>query len=138
MDALALTTAYEVGQFGVETVIVMPGAFTEGTEHFPDATHADDAAVAAAYTKLDHFVAGNEEATNSLFRPGVDAHPVAVAREVARILALPRGEKPFRSVIDFTDSGVEEVNEAIRAARENFVTRMGFQQMLKVDLAPNR
>ena len=38
-DALAQTTAYEVGQFGIETTIVMPGAFTSGTEHFPNASH---------------------------------------------------------------------------------------------------
>jgi NAD(P)-dependent dehydrogenase (short-subunit alcohol dehydrogenase family) len=29
-DALAMTTAYEVSQFGIETTIVMPGPFTQG------------------------------------------------------------------------------------------------------------
>ncbi|MGW0082300.1 SDR family NAD(P)-dependent oxidoreductase [Streptomyces sp. NPDC003393] len=37
------------------------------------------------------------EATEGLFEPGVDAHPVTVAREITRILALPVGEKPFPS-----------------------------------------
>lgn len=132
MDALALTTSYEVGQFGIETVIIMPRAFTQGTEHFGDASHADDAAVTAAYAKLDPLVARNEDATSSLFRAGVDAHPVSVADEITRILALPVGDKPLRSVIDFTDSGVDHVNSVIQKAREDFVSRMGFQEMLHV------
>ncbi len=134
MDALALTTSYEVGQFGIETVIVMSGAFTQGTEHFPDASSGHDQAVTAAYRRLDPLVAANEQATASLFRPGVDPHPVSVADEITRILALPRGSKPFRSVIDFTDSGVEDVNHVIEQARGSFVERMGFGQLLAVDL----
>jgi NAD(P)-dependent dehydrogenase (short-subunit alcohol dehydrogenase family) len=62
-DALAMVTSYEVSQFGIETTIVMPGAFTQGTEHFPSATRASDDAVTAAYAKLDPLVARNEAAT---------------------------------------------------------------------------
>jgi NAD(P)-dependent dehydrogenase (short-subunit alcohol dehydrogenase family) len=46
-DVLAMTTAYEVSQFGMETTIVMPGPFTQGTEHFPHASHASDQDVTA-------------------------------------------------------------------------------------------
>ena len=129
-DVLAATTAYEVGQFGIETTIVMPGAFTKGTEHFPNATHASDQAVTNAYRRLDPLVSRNEEATSGLFRPDEDADPAAVADEITRILALPSGAKPFRSVVDYTHSGVGIVNEAARVARESFVERMGFGQLL--------
>lgn len=50
-DALALVT-YEVSQFTIETTIVMPAAFTRGTEHFPNAGHASDAAGSEAYAVL--------------------------------------------------------------------------------------
>ena len=131
-DALAMVTAYEVSQFGIETTIVMPGAFTKGTEHFPNASHASDDTVTAAYAVLDPMVARNEEATAALFRPGADADPVTVAEEIARILTLPFGQKPSRTVVDFLDSGVEEVNEVFRRAQEQFVTRLGFDQLLTV------
>jgi NAD(P)-dependent dehydrogenase (short-subunit alcohol dehydrogenase family) len=131
-DALAMVTAYEVSQFGIETTIVMPGAFLEGTEHFPNASHAEDAAVNAAYAVLDPMVARNEEATASLFRPDVEAHPISVAEEISRILALPIGAKPFRSVVDFLDSGCEEVNAVTRKAQQEFITRMGFGELLVV------
>ena len=133
MDALAIVTMYEVGQFGIETCIVMPGAFTQGTEHFPDASHASDAAVTAAYSELDPLVTRNEEATASLFPPGVAQNPGAVADEITRILALPIGAKPLRSVVDLTDSGdhaVQTVNEVAQDAREKFVTRLGYGELL--------
>lgn len=134
-DALAQVTAYEVGQFGIETTIVMPGPFTQGTEHFPNASHAGDAERTRAYAALDPLVARNEDATSALFPPGVDAHPRAVAEEITRILALPAGTRPFRSVVDFTDAGVDEVNEVMRRAQEQFVTRLGFGDLLHVRMA---
>jgi NAD(P)-dependent dehydrogenase (short-subunit alcohol dehydrogenase family) len=131
MDSLAVATAYEVAPFGIETTIVMPGAFTSGTEHFPNASHASDQDVTNAYARLDPLVSRNEEATSGLFRPDEDADPAAVADEITRILALPFGAKPFRSVVDYTHSGVEIVTEAADMARESFVKRMGFGQLLR-------
>ncbi len=133
-DALAAATAYEVGRFGIETSIVMPGAFTSGTEHFPHATHAADQSVTAAYSALDALVAHYEDATNSLFTPGVDANPQAVADEIVRILALPVGQKPLRSVVDFTNSHVEDVNTVLVTAQRTFLTRMGLAALLSADI----
>lgn len=129
-DALAVVTSYEAAQFGIETSIVMPGAITQGTSHFPNASRASNAAVTAAYTALDPLVARNDEATASLVRPGVEAHPQGVADEISRVLALPRGEKPFRIVVDFTEAGVEHVMAFSDLTREAFVNRMGFGDTL--------
>lgn len=134
-DAIAQVTAYEVGQFGIETSIVMPGPFTQGTDHFPNASRASDVERSSAYAALDRLVERNEEATSGLFTPGVDAHPRAVGEEIARILALPAGTRPFRSVVDFTNAGVEEVNEAARRAQEKFINRLGFGELLQVNTA---
>jgi len=136
-DALAQTTAYEVGQFGIETTIVMPGAFTQGTEHYPNASQASDKDTTRAYAALDSMVARSEEAAEGLFRPGVEADPISVAQEIACILALPVGAKPFRSVIDFTDAGVKEfsveaVNIVARRHQESFLSRMGFGELLEL------
>ncbi|WP_049564467.1 SDR family NAD(P)-dependent oxidoreductase [Nonomuraea sp. SBT364] len=129
-DTLAVATSYEANAFGIETCIVMPGAITRGTRHFPDATRAGDLVVSAAYAELDPMVAGNEEATSALFVPGADPSPAGVADEITRILALPHGAKPFRSVVDFTGSGVEAVNDVARDTREGFVRRLGFGELL--------
>ncbi|MEV1011698.1 SDR family oxidoreductase [Streptomyces sp. NPDC049881] len=131
-DALAQVTAYEAHHFGIETVIVMPGPFTQGTEHFPNAGRAGDDAVTGQYAGLDGLVARNEAATEGLFDPEDDADPAAVAEEVARILALPAGRKPARSVVDFSRAGVEHVNDVMREAQREFVTRLGFGDLLTV------
>jgi hypothetical protein len=51
---------------------------------------------------------GHGEATGSLFAPGTDPDPVTVAEEITRVLALPRGQRPFRTVVDFTQANVAE------------------------------
>jgi NAD(P)-dependent dehydrogenase (short-subunit alcohol dehydrogenase family) len=129
-DFLALCTSMELNPLGIETSIVMPGAFTQGTSHFPNASAASDTAISAAYAALDPLVARTEEATDGLFTPGVDADPTTVADEIVRILSLPFGTKPLRSVIDFTGDGVAEANDHITAARNDFVSRMGFAELL--------
>ncbi|MEV6348262.1 SDR family oxidoreductase [Actinoplanes sp. NPDC051851] len=131
-DALAVVTSYEASQFGIETTIVMPGAITRGTAHFPNASRATDTAVTAAYAALDPLVARNEEATASLVRPGIDPDPQGVADEIARVLALPRGEKPFRTVVDFTEAGVDHVMAFADLTREAFVHRLGFGETLRL------
>lgn len=133
-DALAQVTSYELNPLGIETTIVMPGPFTQGTEHFPNASHAADAERSSGYAELDPLVARNEEATAELFPPTVDANPRAVADEITRILALPAGTRPFRTVVDFTDAGVEEVNEVMRRAQEKFVERLGCGELLHVKI----
>ncbi|MFC4331841.1 SDR family NAD(P)-dependent oxidoreductase [Streptomyces andamanensis] len=135
MDALALVTSYEVAPLGIETVIVMPGAFTRGTDHFPKAGRPVDATGVTGYRTLDPLVARNEQATESLFTPGTQADPMVVAEEITRVLSLPFGERPFRSVVDLTNSLVEQANSAVLEARADFVRRMGFEDVLHVTRA---
>jgi NAD(P)-dependent dehydrogenase (short-subunit alcohol dehydrogenase family) len=130
-DTLARTTAYEIGRFGIETTILMPGPFTSGTSHFPDASRPHDTETAAAYAELDKLVDENEDATSGLFDPAVRADPAAVADEVVRLVSLPRGSRPLRPVVDFTRSGVEDVNEVNEHAQAEYLERMGFGQLLQ-------
>jgi hypothetical protein len=76
------------------------------------------------------MVARNEEATSSLFIPGVDAHPQAVADEFVRIVSLPAGTRPFRSVVDFTQGHVEEGSALLWKLQKDYLARMGFGSLL--------
>ena len=130
MDGLSQMTAYEVSQFGIETCIVMPGPFTQGTEHFPDATRPTDKATTAAYARLNEMFARNEEATSNLFTSGVNAGPQAVADEFVRIVGLPAGTRPFRSVVDFSHGNAEEANALLWKLQVDYLTRLGFANLL--------
>lgn len=108
-DVLAQTTRYEVSQFGIETTIIMPGAFTRGTEHFPNASRASDEAVTQAYSALDPMVARYDEATEGLRRHKAQHEragratispqscPLYVAHVLPAAMELAGGRRPPRA-----------------------------------------
>ena len=131
-DALAVVTSYEVSQFGIETSIVMPGAITQGTQHFANASRGTDEHVAAQYAALDPLIARTHTAHEQLLAPGTTADAQDVADEIRRILALPAGAKPFRSVVDAAQAGVDHVMAFSDLTREAFVRRLGFTETLEL------
>ncbi|AIQ15002.1 SDR family oxidoreductase [Paenibacillus durus] len=129
MDSLAQTMAYEVAKFGIETSFVVPGAFTQGTSHFPSAGHPQDEQTSAAYDRINYLLDEVGDRLSALTPP--DADPQAVADEVARIVSLPAGSRPARSVIDFVNDGAAEVTELSEKLRIEFVHRLGLEELLK-------
>jgi NAD(P)-dependent dehydrogenase (short-subunit alcohol dehydrogenase family) len=128
MDSLAVSMSYELARFGIETSIVVPGAFTHGTEHFPSAGKPKDEARNAAYARYDGVMDQVGERLSALTPP--EADPQAVADEVVRIVGLPQGQRPFRAVIDFVGDGAREVLEVAEAVRVDFARRIGIADLL--------
>jgi NAD(P)-dependent dehydrogenase (short-subunit alcohol dehydrogenase family) len=129
MDSLAVDYAYEVARFGIETSIVVPGAFTKGTSHFPNAGKPADTGRVADY---DVRYQGIMDAIGARLSDLIsdDADPQAVADEVARVVALPAGQRPFRSAIDFLGDGFAEVSVVADRVRIDFAHRMGIEDLL--------
>ncbi len=130
MDSIAVTMSYELARFGVETSIMVPGAFTAGTAHFPNAGKPADTATAGAYARYDGLMDQVGAKLSALMPP--DADPQAVADEIARIVALPAGQRPFRSVVDFLNDGAAEVTEVAERVRVRFAERIGIADLLAV------
>ena len=133
MDSLAVTLAYELARFGVETSIVAPGAFTSGTDHFPSAGKPADSARAGAYARYDGVIDQIGERLTSLTSP--DADPKAVADEVVRIVGLAKGTRPMRSVIDFVGDGAAQVLEVSERVRIEFAKRIGMGDLLEAKVS---
>ena len=129
MDSLAVTLSYELARFGVETSIVVPGAFTSGTDHFPSAGKPADAATAAAYARYDGVMDQIGERLTALTPAHAD--PKAVAEEVVRIVGLAKGTRPMRSVIDFVGDGAAQVLEVSERVRIEFAHRIGMGDLLE-------
>jgi NAD(P)-dependent dehydrogenase (short-subunit alcohol dehydrogenase family) len=129
MDSLAVSLSYEIARFGIETSIVVPGAFTKGTAHFPTAGKPADNARVAAYQRYDGVLDQVGERLSALTPP--DADPQAVADEVARIVNLPHGSRPARSVIDFIGDGAKEVIDVAEQVRIDFAHRIGIADLLR-------
>ncbi|WP_457580937.1 SDR family oxidoreductase [Ensifer canadensis] len=133
MDSLAVTMSYELTRFGIETSIVVPGAFTRGTNHFPTAGRPADKETVAAYARYDGLLDRVGERLSELTPD--DADPQAVADEVVRIVGLPEGSRPARSVIDFVGDGAAEVIEIAERMRIDFARRIGIADLLSIEKA---
>lgn len=133
MDSLAVTMSAELARFNIETSIVVPGAFTSGTDHFANAGAPADDARAAAYARYAGLMDQVGTRLNTLMPP--EADPQAVADEVVRIVGLPHGQRPFRSVVDFIDDGAAAVTAVAERVREDFAERIGIADLLRPSLA---
>jgi NAD(P)-dependent dehydrogenase (short-subunit alcohol dehydrogenase family) len=131
MDALAVQYAREISRWGIETSIVVPGAFTRGTNHFAHAGVPDDAARVAEYEAGPY--AGFGRQIQDAFAKIVpdDADPEAVARAIAAIVDAPFGERPFRVHIDPSDDGAAVAFAVIDRVRNEMLHRVGFADLLK-------
>jgi len=134
-DALAVSYAAELTRFGIETTIVVPGSFTSGTNHFANAGHAADTDVATAY---EAEYAGLMEAVSKKLAEMApdDADPGEVAKEVVRVVDLPKGKRPFRVHIDPSDDGAEDVFRVGDRVRQWFFQRIGLSDLLSVGGRP--
>ncbi|KJK22741.1 oxidoreductase [Burkholderiaceae bacterium 16] len=133
MDSLAVTLAYEIARFGIETSIVVPGAFTRGTAHFPSAGKPADTATAAAYSRYDGVMDQIGERLSALTPD--DADPKAVADDIVRIVGMAAGTRPMRSVIDFVGDGAREVLEVSERVRTEFAKRIGMEDLLQATVS---
>jgi len=131
MDSLAVSYAGELARWGVETSIVVPGSFTSGTNHFAHAGHPADSEVEAAYETKYAGLMDQVGAKLAALAPA-DADASQVSDEIARIVALPRGERPFRVHIDPANDGSEAVSEVADRIRRDFLTRVDLADLLTV------
>jgi NAD(P)-dependent dehydrogenase (short-subunit alcohol dehydrogenase family) len=130
MDALAVCYAKELALFGIETSIVVPGAFTTGTNHFAHSGKPGDTAVEHAYTQSlpANFSDDLLKALAGTVPQGAD--PGAVGRAVVDIVARPYGTRPLRVVIDPASDGSEVGFAVIDRLRAEFLHRIGYADLL--------
>jgi NAD(P)-dependent dehydrogenase (short-subunit alcohol dehydrogenase family) len=129
MDALAESYAAELIKFGIDTTIVVPGAYPTGTNHFLHASPPGDSARAAeydeAYGKLREEMAPRLAA---IFPPGREVQEVA--DEIARVIDLPVADRPYRVHIDPSRDGSEVVSAVYDRIRSEFFHRIGIAELL--------
>jgi len=131
MDSLAVSYAGELARFGVETTIVVPGAFTSGTNHFAHASHAADAEVAQAYDALYAGLPEQVGAALAKLEPA-DADVADVARAIVAAVDAPYGQRPYRVHVDPSDDGSGLVSAVADRMRVQLFERAGLSDLLKV------
>ena len=130
MDALAVSYSAELSRWGIETTIMVPGAFTKGTNHFAHSGKPADAAVASDY-EMGPYAGVADQALRGLagLEPS-DADPAEVAREIVRVVDTPFGRRPFRVHVDPSQDGAEVVNVVADRMRREMFHAIGLKDLL--------
>ncbi|GAA1108148.1 SDR family oxidoreductase [Kribbella jejuensis] len=128
-DSLAVSYAAELARFGVDTTIVVPGSFTTGTNHFAHAGHPADSETVAAYETLYAGLIDQVGTRLAKLAPST-ADPTEVARQIARVVDLPKGSRPFRVHIDPVNDGAEEADNLGDRLRAGFYERIELTDLL--------
>jgi NAD(P)-dependent dehydrogenase (short-subunit alcohol dehydrogenase family) len=131
MDAMAVVYARELTRWGIETSIIVPGAFTGGTNHFAHSGSPLDVARVAEYEAGPYkgFGAQIRDAFATIVPPEADASSVADA--IVRVVDAPFGKRPFRVHIDPTEDGADVAFAVIDRVRNEMLHRVGFSDLLK-------
>lgn len=130
MDALAVSYAGELARWGIESSIVVPGAFTQGTNHFAHAGQPADAAVAKAYAEGPTADLADVALHGLAALEPTDADPQAVAAAIVAVVDAPYGRRPFRVHIDPSQDGAEVVNGVADRVRAELLRRIGLGDLL--------
>jgi NAD(P)-dependent dehydrogenase (short-subunit alcohol dehydrogenase family) len=131
MDSLAVTYAGELARWGIETSIVVPGAFTKGTNHFLHAGAPADTLRAEAYASGPTANIPDVALRGLAALEPADADPSEVAREIVRIVDMPHGRRPFRVHIDPSQDGAEIVDGVADRVRQELLCRIGLEDVLR-------
>ncbi len=130
MDALAVSYSTELARWGIETTIMVPGAFTKGTNHFAHSGKPADAAVAAEYENGPYAGVTDAALKGLASLEPADADPAEVARQIVKVVNLPFGTRPFRVHVDPSQDGAEVVNAVADRMRREMYFSIGLQDLL--------
>lgn len=130
MDSLAVSYAAELSRWGIETSIIVPGAFTSGTNHFKNSGRPDDKARNAEYDRGPYAGIADAIQQGLAASEPPDADVGAVADAIVEVVDLPFGKRPFRRHIDPAQDGCEVVNGVADRVRAEFLRRIGLADLL--------
>jgi NAD(P)-dependent dehydrogenase (short-subunit alcohol dehydrogenase family) len=135
LDALAVSYSTELALWGIETTIMVPGAFTKGTNHFAHSGAPSDTERAAEY-ETGPYAGITDQALKGLasLEPA-DADPAEVARAIVRVVDTPFGRRPFRVHVDPSQDGAEVVNAVADRIRREMYRTIGLETLLSPRIA---
>jgi NAD(P)-dependent dehydrogenase (short-subunit alcohol dehydrogenase family) len=136
MDAIAVQYARELARWGIETSIIVPGAFTGGTNHFAHSARPADTARVAEYEAGPNKGLGEQiqKALAAIVPPDADVSKVADA--IVKVVDMPFGKRPFRVHIDPTEDGANIAFAVSDRVRQELLRRVGLEDLLKPATSP--
>ena len=130
MDAMAVVMSRELTLWGIETSIIVPGAFTGGTNHFAHSGRPVDKERVAEYDNGPYkgFSERVMKGFASIVPPDADA--AAVGEAIVNVVNTPFGKRPYRVHVDPTSDGAEVTNIVLDRVRVELLRRIGLEDVL--------
>ena len=130
MDAMAVVMSRELTPWGIETSIIVPGAFTGGTNHFAHSGRPADKEREAEYENGPYkgFSERVMKGFASIVPPDADA--AAVGEAIVKVVNAPFGKRPYRVHVDPTSDGAEVTNMVLDRVRAELLHRIGLDDVL--------
>jgi len=121
--------ALELARFGIETTIVVPGAFTNGTNHFAHSGRPADQSIVDSYDARYGGLMDQVGRKLAELEPA-NADVAEVARAIVRVVDTPKGRRPFRVHVDPSDDGAAVVNAVADRVRSEFLRHIDLADLL--------
>ncbi|OBG94352.1 oxidoreductase [Mycobacterium sp. E3251] len=131
MDSLAVAYACELTRWGIETSIIVPGAFTSGTNHFTDAGSPADRVIVGQYEAGPYAGLGTRVQEALAVIGAHEAGVSTVADAVVNVVDTAFGKRPFRVHIDPANDGADVGFAVLDRLRAEMLHRVGLSDLLK-------
>jgi NAD(P)-dependent dehydrogenase (short-subunit alcohol dehydrogenase family) len=122
VEALTDSLRYELSQLGVDVVLVQPSAYP--TNMYASTQQPADAARAAAYGTTGEIPAKMFANFTEMFAAPGAPKPHDVAEAIARLVALPKGLRPARTVVG-QPFGADTVNGQTAPVQAHVIEALG-------------
>ena len=132
---MAVSYAGELARWNIETSIIVPGAYTSGTNHFAHAGRPLDEARTQEYSTGPTSTLADDIMHGFAKTAVPDADVVEVADAIVRVVNTPFGSRPFRVHIDPAYDGAEAVNGVADRVRRELLRNMGLADLLRPSTA---
>jgi len=119
---------YEVRPFGVDVVMIQPGAFP--TEIFGKSTYGSDQSIVSEYGDLAKVPEQIGEGMGQMFE-SMKPNPQMIPDAILNLIETPKGQRPLRTVVDsMTGEYIETANKQVKEQYTHFITAFGMKEIL--------
>jgi len=134
LEAMAETIHYEVYPFGIDTTIVQAGTYA--TNLGINIQVAAQQQVWDAYGTVGQIARAFTAGFPRALAPDQAADPQPLADAVARVVALPAGQRPLKLPIGPYTEGVQAMNQAREPLQQAVLPALGLQLLLEREPPP--
>ncbi len=128
MEGLSEGAHYELRPLGVDVAIIQPGGHP--TEMSQKIQYGSDASVADEYQAIADYPEKMFAAMGQMFE-NIKPDPQNVADAVVKLINLPKGQRPLRTVADpSTGEMLEKANEAVKVEYAKVLKAYGIEGLL--------